>query len=398
MSLNKYLVRMTAVCFVAMALWMPIGVLASQLDDALDAGEESANFFEGALTGLYQNALQAGEDTGNYEIDLIGSFVLNEGFSDRVGDTDLVFWAFSVNNLGNFQSTGQMQQKAGLLWATNDIDVDSSVTQFGVLGVRQFFYSDRLELGVGKMFPGMIHTESNYTANNSETFMSKIVAASAVGSYFEAIGLGANLEYEAENWFVQGGFSDAKAESEIDFESLFDGVWSWTAEAGWAPRDLDGSSSVSVLAFRTDRTATLTRQNGWAIAATHDFGDTGQYGIFGRYTWADGGEGITPENRANELPLKSGGFVGFAWNRPFGRENDQLGIAAVFGEPTRHQRELGYNTQYGIESFWRFNLGSYVRLGPSIQLLHNRESDLEVVLGFRLKASKDFARYFSTHP
>jgi hypothetical protein len=56
--------------------------------------------------------------------------------------------------------------------------------------------------------------------------------------------------------------------------------------------------------------------------------------------------------------LKSGGFIGFAWNRPFGRENDQLGIAAVLGKPTRYQRELGYNTQYGIESFWRFNLGS----------------------------------------
>jgi hypothetical protein len=38
-----------------------------------------------------------------------------------------------------------------------------------------------------------------------------------------------------------------------------------------------------------------------------------------------------------------------------------------------------------------------VKLGPSIQLLHNRKSDLEVVVGFRLKASEDFARYFSTH-
>jgi hypothetical protein len=59
---------------------------------------------------------------------------------------------------------------------------------------------------------------------------------------------------------------------------------------------------------------------------------------------------------------------------------------------------LGFNAQYGIENYWRFNIGNYLRISPSIQLLHNRDSDLEVVLGFRLKASKDFASYFSTHP
>ncbi len=189
MPFKNCLVRSTAVCVLAVAVWMPVGVQASQLDEMMDAGDEGANYFEGALTGLYQNALEAGEDTGNYEIDLIGSFVLKKESSDRVGDTDLVFWAFSVNNLGSLQSTGQMQQKAGLLWATNDINVDSSVTQFGVLGIRQFFYNNRLELGIGKVFPGMIHTESSYTANNSETFSSKLISASAVGGYFEALGL-----------------------------------------------------------------------------------------------------------------------------------------------------------------------------------------------------------------
>jgi carbohydrate-selective porin OprB len=387
--------RTTAICVVAMALWIPLSVLASQLDEVLDAGEEGANYFEGALTGLYQNALQAGQDTGNYEIDLIGSFVLNEGASNRVGDTDLVFWAFSVNNLGGLQSTGQLQQKAGLLWATNDINVDSSVTQFGVLGIKQFFYNDRLELGFGKMFPGMIHTESSYTANNSETFSSKLISASAVGGYFEAIGLGANLTYSGEQWFLQGGFSDAKAEDELDFSSFSDGVFAWTVEAGWAPRSTEGGTRVSVLAFRVDETDSLLQQDGWALSATHDFGKDGEYGVFGRYTWADGGEGINPENQDSELPLKNGGFFGIAWNQPFGRVNDQLGIAAVYGKPTRYQLELGFNTQYGIESYWRFSIGNYLRISPSVQLLRNHDSDLEVVLGFRLKISDDFTRHLS---
>jgi hypothetical protein len=144
-----------------------------------------------------------------------------------------------------------------------------------------------------------------------------------------------------------------------------------------------------------DETDSLSQQDGWALSTTHDFGKDGEYGVFGRYTWASGGEGIRPENRDGALALKNGGFFGFAWNQPFGRVNDQLGIAAVYGKPTRYQLELGFNTQYGIESYWRFSIGNYLRISPSVQLLRNRDSDLEVVLGFRLKISDDFTRHLS---
>jgi len=69
----------------------------------------------------------------------------------------------------------------------------------------------------------------------------------------------------------------------------------------------------------------------------------------------------------------------------------------IFAKPTAYQRELGYNTQYGIESYWRFKPGNFVRLGPSVQLLHNREGDLEVVLGFRMKASHDFTQHLTAN-
>lgn len=180
--------RRIAWCISTIVTLAPMGANASRLDDALEAGETGANYLEGALAGLYQNAAEASEDTGNYEVDLIGSLVLRSGMSKQVGDTDLVFWLFSVDNLGGLQPTGQMSRNARLLWGTNDINVDSSTTQFGVLGFRQFFFGNRLELGFGKVFPGMIHTESAYTANNSETFSSKLISSSAIGGYFEAIG------------------------------------------------------------------------------------------------------------------------------------------------------------------------------------------------------------------
>lgn len=387
---------MKQVKWLAMALCISASGQASQFSEALEAGDKGVTFLEGALSGLYQNALDAGEDTGSYEIDLIGSIVLSKRDQGKVGDTDFVFWLFSVGNLGDLQSTGAMRMKAGLLWDTNDINVDENVTQFGVLGFRQFFLDDRLELGFGKMFPGMIHTESAYTANNSETFTSKIVSSSAVGGYFEAIGLGANIRYQGDEWFAQAGFSDAKSESEIDFDSLFDGVLASTLEFGWSPRKSNGATSVSILGFQVDETPTLSRQTGWALAATHDFGDTGRYGVFGRYTWADGGEGLTEQDRAGALPLKSGGFAGLAWNKPFERSGDQAGVVALYGRPTDLRRSLGYDKQYGLEAYYRFSVGRLFRVLPSLQVLRNRNGDTEWVAGIRLKLSEDFARYFAT--
>lgn len=369
-------------------------VEGNQLARALEAGNNGVQFLEGGLTGLYQSALEASEDTGNYEIDLIGSIVLRQADGETVGSTDFVFWAFHVDNLGNLQSTGKLAQKAGLLWDTNDINVDNSVTQFGVFGLRQFFLNDRLDLGIGKLFPGMIHTESAYTANNSETYTTKIISASAVGGYFEAIGLGANLKYWGNSWFVQGGFSDAKAESEFDFSSLADGVLAWTAEAGWAPRQLGGDTAVSLLAFRVDQTPTLDKQTGWALAGTHDFGESRRYGIFGRYTRASGGEGRGQENADAALPLKSAAYLGFAFNRPLGRVNDQLGLAALYGQPTEYRESQGFSSQYGVEAFWKIGISRIFRITPSLQLLRNREDEVEYVIGIRAKIAADFAQYF----
>ena len=65
MSFENYLMRATAFCIVAMTFWVPLSVQASQLDEVMDAGEEGANYFEGALTGLYQSG-------GNSKIILSG--------------------------------------------------------------------------------------------------------------------------------------------------------------------------------------------------------------------------------------------------------------------------------------------------------------------------------------
>jgi carbohydrate-selective porin OprB len=377
--------------FMFAGLIQPNPTCAGYLDDALEAGELGVSYFQVAWTGLYQRSLSEGAEAGPYDFDLIGSAILGRGTDSNVfGDTDLVFWLFSVDNMGGFGSTSELSRKSGLLWDTNDIAVSSSVTQFGAIGLRQFLFDDRFELGMGKLFPGLIHNESPYTANNSETFMTKLVSASAVSRYFEAIGLGANVKYSGPGWFAQAGFTDVKGVEEFDFSSFADGVFSWTGEIGWAPERTEGTTVVSLLGFIVDETSALSRETGFAIAATHELGEDQGYGLFGRYTVRDGGEGLTPADREQEQRLSSGGFVGLALNAPFGQVNDQLAFAVLHGTATDYQGSLGFDNQYGLEAYWKYSVAQGVALTPSLQLLKNSDGDLETVIGLRLKLQRDF--------
>ena len=85
---------------------------------------------------------------------------------------------------------------------------------------------------------------------------------------------------------------------------------------------------------------------------------------------------------------------GFAWNAPFGRERDQLGVAAIYGEPSDSRKEMGFNAQYDVTAFWSLGLSTAIRVTPSAQFLRNIEGNLEVVLGLRFKGSKDFSHVF----
>jgi hypothetical protein len=124
-------------------------------------------------------------------------------------------------------------------------------------------------------------------------------------------------------------------------------------------------------------------------AFTHEFGSDGdKYAVFGRYTFGDGGEGWTSESLSSALPLDNGGFVGFAWNKPFGRDSHQISAALMYGEPTEYRESLGFNDQYGIETYWKVRVRDWLSVTADIQVVNNIDKDLEVVPGLRVKINK----------
>lgn len=391
MSVRRIALRLTIVTLTCAQLIQVAS--ADFLDVAEEAAEEGSNYMEVALTPIYQYAMSAGDDTGNFEIDLIGAqTILDRDNHQAFGSASLVYWVFSVDNFGDMQSTADFAAKAGLLWPTNDVAVSESFTAFGVFAWQQQLWQDRVTIHAGKLFVGNFVSESPYTASNTETFMSRVISNDMVGRYFDTIGLGAQLQYNADNWFVTGGFADATAGDEFDFNTFYNGDWTVYGEVGYRPpRETAGISVVSALITNAASTNTLKSQQTITVAFTHEFGRAGSdYAVFGRYTFGDGGEGKTSESFAAALPLDNGGFVGVAWNKPFGREKQQIGAALMYGEPTAYRRSLGFEDQYGIESYWKIDVTDWFRVSADIQIINNIDKDLEVVPGLRMKFHKTF--------
>jgi hypothetical protein len=219
-----------------------------------------------------------------------------------------------------------------------------------------------------------------------------VISNDMAGRYFDTMGLGAQLQYNGDRWFATGGFADATAGDEFDFNTLYNGDWTVYGEAGYRPeRSRPGISVVSMLVTTAASTDTLSSQQTVTAAFTHEFGGDGtDYGVFGRYTFGDGGEGKTSASFEAALPLDNGGFLGFAWNKPFGRETHQIGAALMYGEPTDFRKSQGFDDQYGIESYWKVDVRDWVHVSANIQVVNNVDKKTEVIPGLRVKIHKTF--------
>jgi len=358
---------------------------ASRLDDALEAAEAGKQFIDLSAVPAYQYAVDEDKDTGNYSLDAIGTAQLIARDPAGLGDTTLVIWLNSADKIEGMNSGPELAGDAGLLWNTNGNPSDSASTTLLVLGFDQWLFNDKMSVGVGKYFPGQFFLLSPYTADNSNTFQSSLIADNPVAGFWESIGIGFNAAYYGDNFTVQGGFVDAQADNDgLDFSSFGAGNYSYILEYAYTPQRKDGVTSVSLLGYVVDEHDKLRTERGVATQFMHEFGEQSEFATFGRYTVKSGGTAQAASAQSSEPKVEHGGFAGFAWNRPFGRENQQLAAAAMYGEPGKFQDTQGFNDQFGVEAYWKLGLNSVVQLTPSLQLMRNDDDDLEAIVGLRL--------------
>lgn len=106
--------------------------------------------------------------------------------------------------------------------------------------------------------------------------------------------------------------------------------------------------------YTVDTTDALIREYSIAFSFTHEFGAGEEYAMLGRYTFMNGGKGRSVEYIGAEKVAKNGGFIGGAWNKPFGYSNQVLSMALMYGQASDYKKDQGFNNLYGTEIFWKF--------------------------------------------
>jgi len=290
----------------------------------------------------------------------------------------------SADKVGGLNSAPEFAAHAGLLWDTTDNGSDSASTSLLVLAVDQWFFENRLSVAVGKYFPGQFFLLSTYTADNSNTFTNKMISGNPVASFWESIGLGIGSAWYGDKWTVQAGMVDAQATADgLDFSSFAKGKYAYSLEFSYEPANPNGTTSLSALAYLVDEHDDLETEHGLVGQFTYEFGGQAEYAAFGRYTAKRGGTGKTAAAQNSALPVEHGGFIGAAWNSPFGRANQQLAAAVIYGKATSFKESQDFNNQYGAELYWKFQPRSWIHVTPSVQFLRNSDDKLETVVGLR---------------
>jgi carbohydrate-selective porin OprB len=378
-----HFVRITRLLWLAGLLLSAPAVLAGRLDGAREATALGKQFVDVSAVPDYQYAGREKQDTGNYSLDAISVLVLadREGL---LGNTDLVLWVNSADKIGGLDSAPELAQDAGLLWNTSGNASDSASTSLLTLGIEQWLFDNRVTVAAGKYFPGQSFLISAYTADNSSTFTSDMISSNPAALFWDSIGLGALGGYWGDEWLVQVGLVDAQATQDgLDFSSFSKGKYAYMLELVYEPKRHDGTTSLSALAYLVDEHDDIKTERGLVGQFTHEFGGHVEYATFGRYTVKSGGTGKTAAAQDSALPVEHGGFIGAAWNRPFGRDNQQLAAAAIYGQATSFRKSQGFNNQYGAELYWKFQPKRWFHVTPAVQFLRNRDDELETVLGLR---------------
>jgi hypothetical protein len=377
------------VAVLAVALVAVVGTAHAQRLAAVEEAEASGkNILQLSLAPLYQHAMDAGEDTGSYELDFSGSFKFIDGHAS-VGDGRVVFWARLQDNLGDLQPVSEMAARAGLLWPTNDVVVSGSTVSVPLLAWAQRFADDRFRFWAGKIWPQLFFVQQKLAGDNPAGFMSRLISNDMAARYYDLDGLGALAEYSGREFFVKGSFVDAQAETEFDFSSFVEGRWAWVAEGGWRSRRSQGTTSLSALVSTVADTSDVEGETAHSLAFSHDIARS-VHTVFGRYTYRRGGAPLTERGVELAKPLDRSAFVAWAWNRPFGSENQQLAAALLYGEPIEFADALGFDIQYGLEVFWKFRFGGWLEITPDLQLIRSRDGGFEFVPGVRLRVFRAF--------
>jgi len=252
----------------------------------------------------------------------------------------------------------------GSLWGTTNAFTtqDYALTQ---LYWEQGSVEDRLVYRLGKMDPESIYDRSRYVSAN-EAFLNRAFSTT-LAMAVPTTGLGGAVAISPiTNTYIVGGVHDANG-AKTTFGEIEKGELFAAIELGVAPgHGKPGAGLYHVTLWHSDarEEANIPSGRGIALTLQQELGPGGNIVPFFRYSYGDGGA----------TPVRQAIAAGLGLEKPFGQNNDLIGIGFSWGQPT----DSTLQDQYVLEAFYRVQVTPHTNLSPDIQLiLHPSENPAE---------------------
>jgi hypothetical protein len=270
------------------------------------------------------------------------------------------------NHRGEFTA---MQSDIGSLWSPNDSTSDD-YSKINQLWWGQKFDEGKLGFQIGKIDPGSIINGNRFAGSGNTQFFGQPFATNPARSFADN-GMGFQFRAEPMDWlYVHVLMSDGDAVSTHSPFTTIQGNWLYAGEVGVQPTLPNlGKGVYRFMLYQRENE--FANEVGWSISADQNLSK--DYGVFLRYGGNDAGI-----NTIEHLVS-----AGFSFLQPFGRVNDETGIAASFTHPA----DPGLRDEYSGEVYYRLQLAEGLEVSASTQLILNPSAGDEDQVGvFGLRA------------
>lgn len=310
----------------------------------------------------------AGESHGMAEFLLSGSWELSRE-ADRAGR---IIYGFAHDQVLGPLTTRKFSDSMTLVETTDDLDTDpdNSFTTLGLLAwEHEFLVAENAGFAyrAGQLFLPSFFTATKYMDDDRMYFLARPLAAAAGAQWLGSndVGLGAQVHGWKDGFYGSLAITDGDADRQVpSFSSLANGRLLYVSEFGFE-HDPNGPDALAVRLTLSHLDETLrdgVKPPGESAIISVSKTIDDRWALAGR--WSKSYRRLTADYRE----LLSLGLLRL---RPFGFDDDFVGLGFFVGTPSDSQK----GTEYGAELNYKFRLTQGLSIMPDFQYWYRDDSD-----------------------
>jgi len=298
--------------------------------------------------------------------------IQSDGYS---GSLDFLMFHRKDNLLST--NTQQFMDSRNSATSPNDANVEGTFNALANLTWESLMLDKQIDITLGQFYIPGTFDENDILGNDRSSFMARPLSNNPARVIPESeIGMGMGVWYSPNERFTLGALiTQAEAGGKnLDFDK-FNGNWVYMAALDWKPKILNwGQSNYRLTYSKIDATGeagnTQLSSNGFNISIDQEIGT--KLALALRYA----------DNDGKRLEIKKLLSTAIVFKQVLGFRQDELGFASFWVDPVKQNQ----NDEYGVETFWRFQLTNRGQLTPDIQILRpagSSNNNVETVLSVR---------------